>query len=197
MLRLGITGGIGSGKSFVCHLLSIMGIPVYDTDRRARALYTEDIGLKRAMVALLGEDIYDAGGEINRQELGVRIFGDQVLLKQVEALVHPLVRCDIQCWYDQLVMQNCRVCVIESALLLTSPFLRSMVDRSVSVIATREQRLKRTMQRDNCSLTQVEARMMQQLPDEMWRKESDFVIDNTESIPLLPQIHEMFSNFMD
>lgn len=197
MLKLGLTGGIGSGKSFVCQLCATMGVPIYNTDQRAKVLYNESANLKHAMIALLGNDIYDDSGEIQRRVLAEMLFADASLLKQVEALVHPEVRFDLQNWYECRMAQGYKVCIVESALLLTSRELRGMVDGVVSVVAHRDQKIMRTMQRDKCSWKQVEARMKQQPSDDMWLSQSDFIIDNTGDVPLLPQINAMFYKFID
>ena len=99
MITIGITGGIGSGKSYICKVLKQMGIPIYDCDSRAKSLYDKDLVLKREMINLLGERIYDTPtGTIDKRYLSEIIFSDKEMLKQVNDLVHPAVQQDIDYW---------------------------------------------------------------------------------------------------
>ena len=119
ILTLGITGGIGSGKSYVASLLSERGIPVYDTDSRAKALYDEDSTLRQELIQLFGSQLYrTADGRLDRQALAKIIFGDREALAKVNALVHPAVRRDFLHWREGLLTEDMRLCALESALLL-------------------------------------------------------------------------------
>lgn len=185
---IGITGGIGSGKSTICRILSAAGIPVYDTDTRAKQLYDTDARLRSDMIALFGDDIYISEG-INRSRLASILFSDSKMLAHVSALVHPAVRRDIRSWHQQLIGHS--ICVLESALLLSSPELRELSDMVVVVIAEEETRIARAMQRDESTRSAVEARICQQMPQTDMVTQADFVIVNDATNPLLPQVMKL------
>lgn len=197
MITLGITGGIGAGKSVVCRLMVELGIPVYDTDREAKSLYDRDLELKRQMCSLLGEELYaTADGSIDRRRLAELIFFSSETLAKVEALVHPAVRQDIVYWRNVIVQEAVQpdICVVESALLLSSPPLMALVDRILLVIAPDELRIERAMGRDNVSREAVLARMSKQLAQEEMIRRADFLIVNDGQTPLLPQVRQILSS---
>lgn len=196
MITLGITGGIGAGKSVVCRLMAELGVPVYDTDREAKSLYDRDLELKSQMCAMLGDDLYaTVDGCLDRRRLAELIFSSSELLAKVEALVHPAVRQDIARW-QKIIAQNIAyqgICVIESALLLSSAPLMALVDRSLVVIAPDELRIARAINRDNVSREAVLARMSKQLSqEEMLRRVDDFIVNDGKT-PLLPQVYRILS----
>lgn len=192
MRTLGLTGGIGSGKSVLARILVVLGIPVYDCDQRAKALYDEDKKLRQAMLGLFGERLYATeDGRLDRAYLAERIFGERSLLEAVNALVHPAVRADIDRWQAQQSAEGHRLVAIESAILLASEGLRERVDAVVLVSAPLELRVARAVRRDGSSEAAVRQRIAVQMSDEEMRQRSDYVLYNDEQTPLLPQVEAL------
>lgn len=197
MMRLGITGGIGSGKSFVCRLLQAMAIPVYNCDQRAKGLYDTHEGLRLAMIQRFGAEIYNGDdGKLNRVMLASLIFDKPELLREVNSLVHPLVREDIDLWLRKHESHQQQFVVIESAILLNSEGLRERVDTILAVTAPKALRLQRAILRDGLSRIDVEQRLRHQLPDESLEEQADFVLQNDGIKPLLPQLEEILQTLL-
>lgn len=195
ILTLGLTGGIGSGKSYIARLLEQRGIPVYDSDMRAKALYGEDAELRKALEQLCGSDIYDIQtGQLNRGLFASRIFTDRNLLSQVNALVHPAVRRDFVRWRQGLLERGVSRCALESALLLDSG-LAAYVDRVLVVVAPMELRLERAMRRDQASEAAILQRMSKQQSQESLVKQADYVLYNDGTSPLEDQIGTLLTSF--
>lgn len=194
MKVLGITGGIGSGKSLVCQILRALEVPVYDMDHRAKRLYDTDPQLKQSMIDLLGEEIYRSSpdGTLNRAMLSGLIFSDNALLQSVNALVHPAVRADLQRWIIQQSEQGEKLIALESALLLSSDNLPNMVDHIVVVTAPEALRLERAMARDGVAREAILQRMDKQLPQEAMCAQADSLIIN-DGRALLPQVVDLFT----
>lgn len=174
MIRLGITGGIGSGKSYVARLLEERGVPVYDTDKEAKRLMLSDERIREGLVGLLGENVYNEGG-LNKPLLIEYLFAGEENASRINAIVHPRVKEDFLRW----AADNCdkEVVALESAILFESGF-EDVTDRVVAVYAPLEVRLARAMQRDGATAEQVRARMASQMDDEEKRKRADFVVVN-------------------
>ena len=188
-IRIGITGGIGSGKSVVAKLLTLLGIPVYTTDTEAKRLMRCDAGIRRELTALVGNGVYDENG-LNKPLLASYIFGHPEHLRQVNAIVHPRVRDDFRRW----VRKECRELVaMESAILVEAGFTNE-VDKVVMVYAPREVRLARAVRRDAATREQVEKRIQSQLDDDKKRETADFVIVNDGETPLIPQVLNLISS---
>ncbi len=192
MRTLGLTGGIGSGKSVLARILVVLGIPVYDCDQRAKALYDEDEELRQAMLGLFGQRLYATeDGRLDRAYLAERIFGERSLLESVNALVHPAVRADIDRWKAEQAAEGHRLVAIESAILLASEGLRERVDAVVLVSAPLELRVARAVRRDGSSEEAVRQRIAVQMSEEEMRQRSDYVLYNDEQTPLLPQVEAL------
>lgn len=158
MKRIGITGGIGTGKSYVCRQMAEKGIPVYDCDREAKRLEEEDPELRRAITALVGSEAYGADGHLNRSAVAAWLFSDERHLRAMNALVHPAVKRDFEAWCKK---QTAETVVMESALL-DEAGMRHLVDEVWEVRAPLETRIRRVMERDSCTREQVEARIRRQ-----------------------------------
>ena len=153
ILTLGITGGIGSGKSYVARLLAVRGIPVYDTDSRAKALYDEDSTLREELIKLFGDRLYaTADGGLDRRALAEIIFSDRAQLEQINTLVHPAVRRDFLRWRKALITEGFNLCAIESALLLDAG-LDAYADRSIAVVASDDHQLPQQEMIRRCDYT--------------------------------------------
>lgn len=192
MITLGITGGIGSGKSYVCRIIATMGIPIYDCDSRAKILYDTDPLLKRSMIALFGSELYK-DNQLDKGYLATRIFNDRALLLQVNQLVHPAVRRDIDAWKKKQEVQGSQVCAIESAILISSIDLMERVDRVLVVSASLEQRIERAQKRDNSTREAIEARINNQLSQEEMEHQAHYIVYNNGHEHLLPQIDKILT----
>ena len=189
MITIGITGGIGSGKSYICKVFSQMGIPIYDCDNRAKSLYDKDLGLKREMINLLGKRIYDTPtGTIDKRYLSEIIFSDKEMLKRVNALVHPAVQQDIDYWKREQEAKGYAIVVLESAILLNSSNLMQRIDKCLVVSAPLSTRLKRATERDLCEPEIIQKRINAQLNDSEMCKKADYIIYNDGITHILPQI---------
>lgn len=191
MVRLGVTGGIGSGKSVVCRLLQMLGAPVYDSDSRAKWLMTNSLALREKLQQRFGEDIYE-GGVLQRRVLAERVFSDAEALAALNAIVHPAVAEDFCVWSAEHEAEGADVVVLESAILLSSGFDR-FVDRCVAVVAPDELRVARAVARDGASSEQVKARIAAQMSQEEVADRCDFVIVNDEQSMLWPQVLNLVS----
>lgn len=183
-LRIGITGGIGSGKSTVCKALSIMGYPIYNSDERARQLMQEDPQMVRQIKKLFGAESYDSAGKLDRQLIASSIFQHPELRDALNAIVHPAVRADFVRWTDQ---QQSSLVFQESALLFETGGYR-LFDHTVLVTAPEELRLKRVLERDQSNAEAIRARMKNQLPDEAKIPLAGTVIVNDDRQAVLPQL---------
>ena len=183
---VGLTGGIGSGKSTVARLLRIMGYPVYDSDQRARHLQEQDEELIAVMVALLGADILEAGG-LNRGLIAQKVFGDPELLNQLNKIVHPRVKADFERWVQE---QTTPIVFKESALLVETGAYRDCA-ALVLVQSPERLRIERVMKRDRVTIDEVRARMNRQASEETLQKAADYTIDNDEQQLLIPQVEKL------
>ena len=186
MTTIGLTGGIGSGKSTVASLLEIYGIPVYTADEESKRLLDSSPLIREQLTVILGDSVYGADGLLNRRLMASLIFNDAKLLKQVNDIVHPEVGRHFQSWIGR---QTIKYAVLESAILFESNFDR-YVDFCLMVYAPSELRIRRVMARDQITEAEVLQRIQHQLPDEEKMKRSDYVIYNDEKQPLIPQIEK-------
>ena len=176
MTLVGITGGIGSGKSHVARLIEReCGIPVYDCDQRAKQLYAEDDALRSDLIKLLGHQIFDAQGQLNKPLLTSYLFASDENARRVDAIVHPAVLRDMLQWARR---QPVEMVAAESAILFESGFHR-YTHPILFVDAPLETRISRAIQRDGSNREQVEARIARQRTDEA-RHMADIVIQNPE-----------------
>ena len=183
-VRIGITGGIGSGKSVVSRLLEVMGIPVYISDMETKQLMVADNRIRGELIALLGEEVY-AGGILNKTLLASYLFGSPEHARQVNGIVHPRVKEDFRQWVRPHA--GCSMVGIESAILIEAGFAGE-VDAVVMVYAPEEVRVQRAMKRDASSRELIERRIRSQMSDEEKRMRADFVIVNDGETPLIPQV---------
>lgn len=185
MIKIAITGGIGSGKSYVSHLLEDMNIPVYNADNEAKRLTVSDEGIRSELVALLGEEVYKEGA-LNRPLLASYLFSDPAHAAQINAVIHPRVRKDFAAWAERL--QGCEMAGMESAILYEASF-EDTVDAVVMVYAPVDLRVQRAMYRDGASEEQVRARIAAQMDDDEKCRRADFTVVNDGVRPLLPQLN--------
>lgn len=190
MYKIGVTGGIGSGKSTVCELLRDRGVAVYDSDSRAKQLMAESDALREQLIAAFGAECYNAEG-LDRAFLASKVFGNEEALQQLNSIVHPAVRADFQAWAEQ---QQSPYVVLESAILFEAGF-ESEVDATLAVMAPMPMRLERTMARDGVDKESVMRRMEHQLSDdELHRRASRTIVNiNREYLEGdIEQLHKIF-----
>ncbi len=190
MLKIGVTGGIGSGKSTVCRLFAARGIAVYDTDAAAKRLMAEDAALRRAIEARFGEESYQEGA-LNRPWLARQVFGDEAALQALNRLVHPAVIADFERWATE---QQGAYVVVESAILYEAGLDRA-VDKVVAVLAPERLRIERAMQRDGATEEQIRSRMAVQLSDEELHRRADVALVNIFEEDLEAAVQELDSRF--
>jgi dephospho-CoA kinase len=183
MLKIGITGGIGSGKTTVALIFQVLGIPVYDADTRAKQLMNEDAALKEALSAVFGPDMY-TDGRLNRSKLAALVFDDEAKLAQLNAIVHPATIKDAATWMQQ---QDAPYALKEAALIFESGSQQGL-DYVIGVFAPESLRIQRAMQRDGSSREQVLARMSKQVSDSIKMRLCDFTIINDEQQLVIPQV---------
>ena len=185
MIKIGITGGIGSGKSTVCKIFETLKIPVYNADISAAKIINTNKELKKALISLFGEDIYTDLGILDRKKLAKIIFSDKEALAKVNSLIHPAVRADYQEWLEE--NKEAKFTIKEAAILFESGAYKQ-VDKVITVFAPEELRIKRVMNREPITREEVLRRIKNQMSEEEKIKRSDFVIYNDEKQLLIPQV---------
>lgn len=188
---LGVTGGIGSGKTTACKVFNILGIPSFMTDVAARILMDSDEDIKETLNSITGIDLYKTG-TLNREVLANMIFVNKTLLEKVNHIVHPLVFRNFKAW---AALQKAPYVIMESAILFESG-AKSIVDKSLSVIAPVEERIQRVSQRNRFSIKQIQDRIANQITDEERIKLSDYVIYNSEKDMIIPAIIEIHNDIL-
>ena len=192
MLKIGLTGGIGSGKTTVAKMFSCLRIPVYNSDIRAKAIMQEDEQLKEQLVQAFGERAYDSG-KLNRPFLASLVFSDELELQKLNAIVHPAIQKDFDQWAS---MQKATYIIKEAAILFESGANRGL-DKVILVEAPEDLRIERVLKRDAVTKEEVRARISKQWTDSQKKPLSDFVIMNNEKSLLLEQVlkvHEELIN---
>lgn len=190
MYKIGITGGIGSGKSTVCRMFCEHGIAVYDSDSRAKKLMQESGAIRQQLIEVFGEECYNAEG-LNRPYLARCVFGDKDALQRLNNIVHPAVRADFRRWAEE---QQSAYVILESAILFEAGF-ETEVDTTLAVLAPKSMRVERTMQRDGVTREEVEQRMEHQMSDEELHSKARRTLVNLRKDYLesdVEQLHKMF-----
>jgi dephospho-CoA kinase len=192
-LIIGITGGIGSGKSTLSELLRAEGYSVYDSDLEARRLQNEHPVMRKKLIDLFGKDIYTEQG-LNRPVLGQLVFGKPDLVAKLNAIVHPLVIDDFNSWVKNRLPK--KMLFVESALLYESGFHKS-VDKVVLITAAESVRIERVVKRDGLSPEHVRARMSHQLSEEEKITRADFVIHSDDNKPLVDKMRKLIPELLE
>jgi len=188
MIRLGLTGGIGSGKSVIAEFFQLSGIPVYDCDLEAKRLMVESFEIRQGIISIFGTEAY-VDGKLNRPHLAGIVFQHPQLLGQLNSIVHPEVRKDYHQWCQR---QKTEIIVIESAILFDSGLYHE-VDKIVTVTAPEPLRIQRVMRRDNSSESQIRDRIHNQMAESERIQRSDFVITNDDSHSIIPQLIDIIA----
>ncbi|MBU6342750.1 MAG: dephospho-CoA kinase [Bacteroidetes bacterium] len=188
--RVGITGGIGTGKTTVCQLFEILGIPVYDADYWAKWLIGHDPTLKAGITALLGADAYLPDGSYNRPWVAQQVFSDPAQLQALNHLVHPAVEKHSAAWSQEMTEKGAPYTLKEAALMIESGNHRKM-DLLILVTAPEELRIQRVIQRDGITPEQVRARINAQMPEAEKIPFAHFIIQNDGAHSLVKQVWEI------
>ncbi len=184
-LKVGITGGIGSGKTTVCKIFETLGIPVYYADERAKWLMANDTTLKSKIKQLLGDSAYDQEGQLDRKHIAQIVFHDPEMLKQLNAIVHPAVANDSRDWNRA---QSQAPYTLREAALIFEVGIDKQLDYVIVVTAPLPLRIERVLGRDATSREAIEARISKQMPEEEKVKRADFVILNDGEHSLIHQV---------
>lgn len=192
---VGLTGGIGSGKSMCAKIFEIIGIPVYYSDDRAKMLMVNDKNIVAQLIAIFGPNSYCADGSLNRPHLSQAIFNDATLLKKMNSVVHPAVRNDFILWHTQH-SHDAPYTIQESALLFETGSYQ-FFDSIILVDAPKELRIKRVKQRDQVSRKEVLKRMDKQLPAKFKRSKSNYIIKNNGKKSVIRQVLEVHLSLID
>jgi dephospho-CoA kinase len=185
MIKVGLTGGIGSGKSIVCKVFSILRVPVYQADAAAKRLYDTDDELRTKLTTLFGAHLY-ASGVLNRQALAEIIFSDDEHRKTVNRLVHPAVKRDFIEYLAHL--SETTPYVIHEAAILFEAHIEHLFDVIINVSAPENLKIKRVLARENTTEENIRRRIAAQWSDEMKIERADYNIVNDDRTPILPQI---------
>jgi len=186
MQKIGITGGIGTGKSTVCKIFATLGIPTFDADKEAKALYDSDEELKADIMNRFGKAIYK-NGRFQKQELAKIVFNNQNDLQDLNALVHPKIIAQGENWFFQ---QKTPYAIKEAALLIESGGYKNL-DKIIVVKAPLNQRIARVKKRDGLSQKEIEKRIDRQWPETKKESFADYIINNGNSDFLIPQVLEI------
>lgn len=190
--RLGITGGIGSGKSTICRVFTVLGIPVFVSDQEARVIMEKDKKIVEGVKAIAGYDIYKTG-QLDRPAFAELIFNNEEILESVNQLVHPAVQDAFNSWVEK---QNSEYVILESAILLESK-IRWSLDKVLAVLAPLEERVSRVIERNSLTREQVMERMRNQMPETEMIKKSDFLINNADNEMILSDVIRIHNDIIN
>lgn len=186
MYKVGITGGIGAGKSTVCDLLRERGVAVYDSDSRAKQLMSEDVMLRAELIEAFGDAVYGASG-LDRAYLAKSVFGNDEALRKLNAIVHPAVMRDFAAWAEA---QEGDYVVLESAILFEAG-LADRVDSVVAVMAPESLRLERAMARDGASRDEILRRIRSQMSDDERMERAKYAVVNIDREELAEDVEQL------
>jgi dephospho-CoA kinase len=189
--RLGVTGGIGSGKTTVCRIFRVLGVPVFVADAAAKQVMNSDPEIRKKINNIAGRDLYK-GGELDRMELARLIFNRPEMLNSVNAAVHPVVLQAFSQWADEA---DAPYVIMEAAVLFESK-ADTYVDRVVTISAPVEERIARVMGRNELSREQVIERINNQLEDDEREEQSYYVINNADNEMIIPEILKIHDDML-
>ena len=192
MLKIGLTGGIGSGKSTVAKVFEVLGIPVYYADDAAKRLMNEDEALKQQLIQRFGAETY-VDGKLNRQHIAALVFNNKEQLELLNSFVHPATIADAQQWFAK---QTAPYVIKEAALLFESGTAEGL-DKIIGVQAPETIRLKRVMDRDGVAAEEVKRRMNNQIEETIKMRLCDFIINNNEQQAVLPQVLQLHEQLLE
>lgn len=196
MKVLALTGGIGSGKSFVLKIFSSLGIPVYSSDDRTKEIYLEDKDLQRSLMDLLGTDIVK-DGVLNTKLMASKIFGNDKLKQEMEDIVFPKILEDIHHWISLQEGSKPPFVIIESAIVLEKDIFKHLADKVLTISSPLEIRIKRVNMRDGWPEDKIMDRINHQWSDSQRESKSDYIIISNNEKALLPQVLSVYNKMIN
>lgn len=190
MIRVGLTGGIGSGKSTVCRLFEELGVRCYDSDSRAKWLMQNDPDLRAELIEIFGEQVYNDNGELDRARLAAEVFGNSERLAALNGAVHPAVGRDWERWCEERRGEGARYTILESAILFDCGFDKK-VDQVITVSAPEQTRIERAAMRDNAPTNVIRNRIKAQMSDEERERRAHHTIVNIDITTLREQVEKI------
>lgn len=191
-LKIGITGGIGVGKSVVTRIFKVLGIPTYDADKEAKDIMVKNDAVRDSLISTFGSETYLEDGSLNREWLSRRVFSNSEELKKLNAIVHPAVIKDGEDW---AAAQTSIYSVKEAALLFESGSYKSL-DYNILVSSPLEVRIERVMERDRVDREEVLRRIGKQMPEKEKEELCDFIIYNDDDHSLIEQVMDLHQRFI-
>ena len=191
MLKIGLTGGMGSGKTIVSRIFSVLGVPVFYADDAAKTVMNEDVELKKKIISLFGAEAYTED-QLNRKYISSIVFNDPFKLEQLNALVHPVTIAAADKWMQQQTTPY----VVKEAALMFEAGAAAHLDYVIGVFAPQAMRVQRAMQRDGITREEALARINNQVDDNIKMKLCDFVIVNDEQQSVLSQVLKLHEKFL-
>ena len=189
MKCIGLTGGIGSGKTTVARIFNMLNVPVYNSDEAGRTITDKDPLIKSAIKNQFGDDMFDENENLNREKLSAIVFNDSSALSKLNAIIHPAVAQDFKTWCDN---QSSPFVIKETAILFEHG-LDKQLDGVIVVETPDDLRIKRVMHRNGITEDAVRQRIQQQLPQDELISRADWVIHNNEEQLLIPQVLDIYS----
>ena len=190
MIRVGLTGGIGSGKSTVCRLFEELGVRCYDSDSRAKWLMQNDPNLRAELIEIFGEQVYNDNGELDRARLAAEVFGNSERLAALNGAVHPAVGRDWERWCEERRGEGARYAILESAILFDCGFDKK-VDQVITVSAPEQTRIERAAMRDNAPTDVIRNRIKAQMSDKEREQRAHHTIVNIDITTLREQVEKI------
>ena len=187
MIKLGLTGGIGSGKTMIAHFFQTLNVPVYFSDIQAKKIMLSK-AVKKDVINLIGSGAYYSSGEINKAYVSNKIFGEENLLESFNNLIHPIVKQDFELFCDR--NSNQKYIIKESAILIETGLFNTL-DKLLLITANKGDRIKRVCLRDNLSTSEISKKITKQLSDSEKIPFANFVIENNNETFLIPQLLEI------
>ena len=193
-LVIGITGGIGGGKTTVCEIFKLLGIPVFEADRISKILLNTNDKLKRKVSNLFGREVYTEKGDLDSQKLADIVFNNDTELAHLNKIVHPEVMGEFLVWLKQ--KQHYPYVILEAAILFESGF-HKLTDHIILVTAPENERIERVMKRDGVTGSMVRERVRNQMPDEKKREMTDIILSNDNKQLIIPKIIKIDKNLKE
>ena len=192
MIKVAITGGIGTGKTTISNMFSDKGVPVFNSDEIAKEIMNTNSLLKNEIVTAFGDKVYDKN-RLNKEYLSDAIFNNETLLKKINAIVHPYVADEFNSWIEE---QDSKYIIYESAIIFENQ-AEDFFDKIICVTASEEDVISRVMKRNNFSVDKIKSIINKQLPNGAKIQKSDYVIENTNISKLSDKVLEIHNDIMD
>jgi dephospho-CoA kinase len=193
MLKIGITGGIGSGKTTVCRIFELLDVPIYYADEASKKLLVTDPEIKKKIVIAFGEKVLDDEQFISRKKVAAVVFGDESELKKLNAIMHPAIALHFESWLKHHANQPY---ILKEAAIMFESGAHNQMDKIITVSAPEELRIARVLNRDVVTKEEIRRRIKAQLPEAERIKRSQYVIVNDEQQLVIPQVmklHQLFN----